>query len=168
MKIAKYFWSLNPKALKETEKILKSPTHPKFSMRMVSLLSRSDKPAELFSLISKKQFIKAWPKVRAYWAKINRESDFRDWWETIYEQCLQKHGRKQIGHIGNNAQLFIRVGKIIKEKRVEKRLNQKELAALLSMRQPDISNIEKGNKNITVETLARICKVLRIKNIELS
>ncbi len=79
MKVSKYFWDLNEKALQETKKILKNPQHPKFIGRIVTFLSRCDQPRELFSLISKKEFIEIWPKIRSCWAKVARESDFRDW-----------------------------------------------------------------------------------------
>ena len=36
--IAKYFWDLNKKALKETEDILKNQAHPKFKARLVTFL----------------------------------------------------------------------------------------------------------------------------------
>jgi len=77
---------------------------------MVKLLSRCQSPEELFSIISKENFIKAWPKLKRYWVRVNKETDFRDWWQTIYEEILKSQG--------------------------------------------------KGKKNITLETLARICKCL--------
>jgi hypothetical protein len=56
--IRKYFWSLNEKALKETENILKNPGHSRFIERLVTFLSRCDTPKELFALISQDEFIK--------------------------------------------------------------------------------------------------------------
>jgi len=55
---------------------------------------------------------------------------------------------------------------MIKEARVQKNISQKELALQTGMRQPDISMIEEGRKNITLQTLFRLCKVLGIKRIE--
>jgi hypothetical protein len=46
--IKKYFWNLNEKALKETEKILKNPNHQQFVSQVITLLSRCDKPKEVF------------------------------------------------------------------------------------------------------------------------
>ena len=167
MIITKYFWDLSEKALKETEKIFKNPQHPKFTIRMVTFLSRCDQPKELFSLISKREFIKIWPKVRSYWVKITRESDFRDWWQTIYEQLLQKYKLKQKRPKGKSPTLFLKIGRIIREERINKGLSQNELALSIGMRQPDISMIEEGKKNITLETLARLSKALEIKSIKL-
>lgn len=167
MNISKYFWELNEKSLNETKKILKNPQHSKFVARMVTFLSRCDQPKELFALISKKEFIETWPRIKSYWVRMARESDFRDWWETIYEQLLQEYGFKQKKPKGKSSDLFQKIGGIIKEARIRKGLSQNELALTTGMRQPDISMIEEGKKNITLETLIRLCKTLDIKRIDL-
>ncbi len=167
MIISKYFWDLNEKALKETMAILKNPGHPKFAGRMITLLSRCDQPKELFSLLSKKEFITAWPKIRTYWVKLIRESDFRDWWETIYEQLLEERNLGENRPKGRPASLFLKIGRMLKEARIQKGLSQKELAFSVGMKQPDISIIEEGKKNITLGTLTRLCKILGIKKIDL-
>jgi len=163
---SKYFWDLSEKALKETQKILKNSEHSKFPSRMVKLLSRCQDPGELFSIISKKDFIKAWPKIRKFWIKIDKESDFRDWWQTIYEEILKGSGKRKKPE-GKAPLLFKNIGKKIKEARVDKDMSQKDLALAAGMKQPDISKIEEGKKNITMETLARICRCLDIKDIKL-
>jgi DNA-binding Xre family transcriptional regulator len=167
MKISKYFWDLNEKALRETNKILKNPRHPKFTARLITFLSRCQQPKVLFSLISKKEFIEIWPKVRAYWIKIAQESDFRDWWETIYEHILQEYGFKNKFSKHKSSLVFLKIGSLIRNIRIQKGLSQNELALKVGMKQPDISMIEEGKKNITLETLARLCKVLDIKRLEL-
>lgn len=167
MKIAKYFWDLNEEALRETENIFKHPAHPKFRARLVTFLSRCDQPKELFSLIAREDFINVWPKVRAYWLKISRDSTYRDWWETIYEQIAQEQKAKNIRPKGMPALAYLKIGKTIKDTRIEKGLSQNELALRVRMKQPDISKIEEGRKNITIETLSRLCKVLEIEKIEL-
>lgn len=52
------------------------------------------------------------------------------------------------------------IGKRIQEIRIKKRLTQAELAALANIDQGNISKIEKGRYNITVELLARIADAL--------
>jgi DNA-binding Xre family transcriptional regulator len=164
---SKYFWDLNEKALRETEDILKSPEHAKFQSRMIRLLSRCQSPKELFSVISKEAFIDAWPRLRRYWAQIGKESDFRDWWQTIYEEVLRSQGRgKKVA--GEPALLFKKVGVKIKEARIGRDMSQRDLALAVGMKQPDISKIEEGRKNITLGTLARICKYLDIEEIKVS
>ncbi len=165
MNIKKYFWSLNPKALKETIAILKNPQHPKFNERLFTLLSRCDKTKDIFSIIGKQGFIEVWPRLRRYWTKKNQALDFKAWWETIYEQILkdQKSDPK-----GKPSAIFAKIGGIIKEQRIEKNISQHDFAIQAHMSQPDISAIEAGKKNITVETLTRLCKILDIKDISFS
>lgn len=167
MKIAKYFWNLNEKALKETSRILKIPDHPKFAERMVTLLSRCESAKELFTLIPKKKFVQNWPKIRSYWQKVSKISDFRDWWETIYEQIIGEYGQKVGKPKGKPADFSVKTGLLIKNARIQSGLSQKELAIRAGMKQPDISRIEEGKKNITIATLVRICKILKIKKMEL-
>lgn len=165
--IAKYFWGFNEKALIETEKILKNPGHARFIERLVTILSRCDKPRELFSFITKEEFVNLWPKLRNYWRKITPESDFRDWWQTIYEQIVRGDYRKVEKPKGRGLSSFSKIGRIIREKRFRKGFTQQELALRTGIQQPDISKIEEGRKNITLETLVSLCKILDIKKIEL-
>lgn len=164
MNIKKYFWELNENAIRETKKIIRNPEHQKFILRIFTLLSRCDKPNELFSLISKKQFIEIWPRVRRYWIKTNHAKDFRNWWETIYEGLLEKNQDKKYP-TGEPMKIFLGIGEIIRKARIEKGWSQSDFATRIRMKQPDISSIEKGKKNITLQTLIRICKILGIKNI---
>ncbi|OGB88064.1 hypothetical protein A3H38_01575 [candidate division WOR-1 bacterium RIFCSPLOWO2_02_FULL_46_20] len=59
------------------------------------------------------------------------------------------------------------IGKIIKEKRVGRKISQRDFARQAGMTQPDISAIEAGKKNLTIETLSRLCKILGIKTLPL-
>ncbi|MEW6040182.1 MAG: helix-turn-helix transcriptional regulator [Elusimicrobiota bacterium] len=161
MNIKKYFWGYNEKAIKETVKILKNPTHPKFLARLFTLLSRLHKPRELFSIISKEQFIEVWPKMRKYWVKTSQTKDFLYWWETIYEQLLKIKKRPE----GSPMIGLQFIGEIIKNTRIKKGWNQSDFAKRVRMKQPDISEIEQGKKNITLQTLIKLCKILGIKNI---
>lgn len=162
MNIKKYFWSLSDKAIKETQKILKNPCHPEFSRKMVAILSRCDKPKEVFSLISKESFIELWPKIRRYWMKTNHAPEFKAWWETVYEELAGIQKKKTAG---NPSKCAVQIGKIIKNYRIEKGISQSDLSKRSGIEQPDISAIEKGKKNITIETLSRLCRVLDIKDI---
>ena len=166
--ISKYFWDLNQTALKETKKILRDPRHPKFIPRIVTFLSRCDKPKELFSVIAKKKFIEIWPKIRVYWMRRERLSNFRDWWQTIYEQLLEEYKLRIRKTKGRPPVFFQKLGRVLREARIKKGLSQKELALHIGMRQPDISRIEEGKENITLYTLLRLCKVLEIKKIDMT
>lgn len=167
MNITRYFWDLNEDALNETKRIIKNPRHPRFCIRMVTLLSRCDKPQELFSILPREKFIEVWPKIRTYWLKHTRRSDFRDWWETIYEQMVGQLHHTQKKVTGEAPASFRSIGRVIKERRIEKGLSQKQLALAVNMKQPDVSKVEEGKKNITLFTLIRLCKALDIKRIEI-
>lgn len=167
MSIEKYFWDLKGEALKETKGILKDPLHPRFAERVVTLLSRCDKPEELFSVIPRRKFVEVWPVIRTYWLKHIRRSDFRDWWETIYEQILETDQQRQKKATGGTPVTFRTIGLKIRRARIQKGLSQKQLALRIGMKQPDISRIEEGKKNITLFTLTRLCRVLGIEKIDM-
>lgn len=164
MNIKKYFWGLNDNAIKETEKIFRNPYHPKYVMRMHTILSRCNDIDELFSIIDERRFIEIWPKIRQYWSRRAEGSDFRAWWETVYEQLLQKKKKVKIprGKLFSEIQ---KIGALIKKARVNSGWTQADFAKRIGMEQPDISAIEKGRKNITLGTLIIICKALGIKQI---
>jgi UDP-N-acetylglucosamine 1-carboxyvinyltransferase len=167
MNIRKYFWDLKPEALDETLEIIKNPWHPKFPERMVRLLSRCDEPKEIFSIIDKKDFIQFWPRIRQKWGRTNQSPDFRAWWETIYENLLKGQIVKK-SLTGTRLEEIRRIGRIIKEAREAKDWSQKELGHRVHMRQPDISAIESGKQNLTIETLIRIGRVLDINEVTIS
>ncbi|MBI4706347.1 MAG: helix-turn-helix transcriptional regulator [Candidatus Omnitrophica bacterium] len=167
MKIEKYFWNLNETALNETMKIIKKPSHPKFASVMVNFLSRCDKPKELFSVLSRREFVENWPQIRRYWVKVELQSEFRDWWETIFEQLMEERMQKQVRPKGT-APIFLKaIGVQIRKARLGKRLSQKDLSLIIGIKQPEISKIEDGKKNITIVTLAKFCKVLNISKISI-
>ncbi len=168
MTLSTYFWDLNAGALKEAKRALKDPRHPQFPQRMVTLLSRCDKPKELFSILPKGEFIEAWPKIQAYWMKRERYSHERDWWENIYEQLVETEAQKSGVRKGEPSAFCQTFGRTLKERRIELGLNQKQLALRTGLQQPLISQIEDGKKNITLFTLIRLCKVLGITTIDIS
>lgn len=167
MTISKYFWDLDEQALKKTEKILRNTGHRDFPRRMVSFLSRCDNPGELFSIIPRAEFVEAWPRLRAHWAKRARKSDSRDWWETVYEQILEQDMLKQKKPKGAPPEFSRKFGGMVREARIGKGLSQKQTALAIGMKQPDISRIEEGGKNITMFTMVRLCRFLGIKKIDL-
>ena len=65
MNIAKYFWDLNEAELAQTRRVVRDPAHPRFAQRMAALLSRCDRPKDLFSILPKEKFVEAWPRIRS-------------------------------------------------------------------------------------------------------
>ena len=56
-KLGKYFWSYSKKSVEETAKILKNPEHRFFRERLITLMSRCDKPRELFKIVPEDIFL---------------------------------------------------------------------------------------------------------------
>ena len=164
MKINKYFWSYNDKAMAETGRILKDPGNPLFVKRAFAILSRNNDTKEIFSIIDRDTFMEKWPQIRNYWIKTSEATDFRAWWETVYEKLV---GKSIPIKKDRDISIFRKIGAIIKQARVEKGWIQSDLARKTGIIQSDISSIESGKKNITLGTLARIAKVLNLTHIEL-
>lgn len=163
MNVSKYFWDLNPSALQETQRALKDSSDPLFSQRVITLLTRCDKPKELFSIITKQVFIREWPRIRREWVKLARQSHQRDWWETIYEQCVKPMDNKSPKAKGEPASFLKQLGLQIKQTRIAKGLNQQQLAFQAGIKQPLVSHIEMGKSNLTIFTMLRLFKVLGLK-----
>lgn len=166
-KINKFFWSLKDKSVQEMQGILKNPFHPRYVSYMVTILSQTDKPKEIFSIIDKKQFIETWPKIRRYWRKIGNSPDFLSWWETVYSNIMEEQGKKYKSKVESPKE-FKNIGIIIRKARIESGLSQLELAHKAGVTQPYISSIEKGEVNITLAILIHIFKILGIKDIRLT
>lgn len=166
MKIEKYFWNLNPKALKETKKILQNPFHPQFESKIITLLSRCDRPKEVFALLGRDKFIESWPKIRRAWNRMGQYTDFKAWWETIYEQLLSRKTVKA-GPEGNEPSILRTIGLLLKNERNKLGLSQSDLSQRVHVNQPDLSDIERGRKNITMLTFFRLCKALNMKDISI-
>jgi len=60
----------------------------------------------------------------------------------------------------NVASLF---GEKLKERRVELGLSQKNLAEALKMHPNNIIEIEKGRRGLTIDSLVRYCKALKLR-----
>ena len=165
--IAKYFWDQKGISLKETRRILKDPGHPKFPQRMAVLLTRCSKPKELFSVVSKERFVQNWPSIREHWIKRARRSESRDWWQTIYEQLVEGDPRRSARIEGGPPNFLRSLGTRLREARIEKGLSQRQLALQVGIKQPDISRMEEGKKNMTLFTLVRLCKVLGIRSVDI-
>jgi transcriptional regulator with XRE-family HTH domain len=59
--------------------------------------------------------------------------------------------------------LKIRVGLALREQREAQGISQETLAATLGMHRTYYSSIERGLKDVRIETLDRVCKALKVK-----
>ena len=63
--------------------------------------------------------------------------------------------------------LQIKVGKRIREIRIEKNISQQDLAAKCNFEKSNMSRLESGRSNATLSTLEIVAKSLGVKAIEL-
>ena len=56
-----------------------------------------------------------------------------------------------------------KIGAIIKRERVKWKLSVREFAGLLDIDISEVYKIENGTRNMTVDRLIKICKVLKLK-----
>ena len=55
------------------------------------------------------------------------------------------------------------IGEIIKARREELNLSQRQLAEMLCTNTPNVANYELGNRGMSVQMLLKYCKALKIK-----
>ena len=65
------------------------------------------------------------------------------------------------------ADLKKKLGARIQEIRKSKKMTQEKLAELINLETPNLSNIERGKKFMTADTLEKIIRVLNVKEKEL-
>ena len=63
--------------------------------------------------------------------------------------------------------IIIRLGKRIREERMERNLSQEQLAELADVHRTYIGMVERGEKNITLLNIERIAKALKLSVSEL-
>jgi len=59
--------------------------------------------------------------------------------------------------------LLMKIGSTIRNRREELGMSQKALAEKVGTLQSEVSRVENGTANVTVLTLYKFCKVLRLK-----
>lgn len=60
-------------------------------------------------------------------------------------------------------EINIRIGQLIKQRRLEVGMTQKQLSEITKMTQPSIIEIEKGRRGISLQTLYRLCEALNLE-----
>lgn len=166
--LSKYFWSLSDRALAETGRVLREPEHPLFAGKAVELLSRCDEPRELFRFIPRTVFVRRWPAIKRMWRKSGADRDYLAWWDAIHQEIVSESGSTapQGGCKGRSACLR-NVGRQIRLARQARKMTQVELARRVGTQQKEISRVETGRGNPTIETLLKLARVLNIKRLNL-
>lgn len=66
-----------------------------------------------------------------------------------------------------NGDIKLKLGQKIKEIRIKEGYSQEELASLSKLHRTYISDIERGERNVSVENIEKIAKALKIEPSEL-
>ena len=82
-------------------------------------------------------------------------------WAKQNLQEVQKLKEKTDQKCGKDC--YTLIGEIIKARREELNLSQRQLAELLCTNTPNVANYELGNRGMSVQMLLKYCKVLKIK-----
>ena len=122
-------------------------------VKRYDILSLSDKFPQLNALKDRNLFLKG--KLLGWGGVVwNDELDIDS--ETVYEEGMDVSN--EYDDIAN-----VVIGYKIKQKRIELRLSQQQLANIINIDQSDLSKIEKGIFNISVKMLNRIADGLNCK-----
>ena len=122
-------------------------------VKRYNILSLSDKFPQLNALKDRNLFLKG--KLLGWGGVVwNDELDIDS--ETVYEEGIDVSN--EYDDIAN-----VVIGYKIKQKRIEQRLSQQQLANNINIDQSDLSKIEKGIFNISVKMLNRIADGLNCK-----
>jgi len=62
---------------------------------------------------------------------------------------------------------LIKIGLKIKEIRINQQISQQDLAAACNFEKSNMSRIEAGRSNLTIDTLLKICSALKIRLIDI-
>ena len=153
----KEFWDRNiPED--QVKAILKDDSHERFIELAALLLLRSNEPKKVFSLyFDRVLFAKNWARIKKQMNKDEWGSRRIVFWQAIYEKLLEqlKSQGMSFRHPQQKprAEICRHVGQLIKSRRQNKQLTQKELAQKLGISQQIISQIEKGKQNVSLLTL---------------
>ena len=122
-------------------------------VKRYNILSLADKFPQLNALKDRKLFLKG--KLIGWGGVIwNEELDISS--QTVYEEGID------VSNEYDDIEVVV-IGYKIKQKRIESKLSQEELAHKIGIDQSDLSKIEKGNANPSIKMLIKIIKGLDSK-----
>lgn len=147
------------------QKILKEPNHPKFDLYAEKLLSRVTDPKVVFEWMGEVIFCQKWPWIKK---RMRRDRWLKErvfFWQTIYERCLERLKEQGIRvrkfHPNEKvASERIQLAEQIRQIRTKLGLTQQQVAEKLGVIQQFVSKIERGEENVSVDTLKRIAEAL--------
>ena len=149
---------------KEVAGILKDETNPRFDLYAEKLLSRLNRPREVFRLLNQETFCRKWPTIKRRMDRDRWLTHRVAFWQTLYE-VVKERLKEQGVRLRPRAEEKIPpqrrvISEQIRKIRMEKGYHQKDLAARLGVIQQYISRLESGRENFSVDVLSRIAEAL--------
>jgi len=161
------FWDKKA-STEEARNILRDELNPRFIEFAALLLSRTNKPKNVFSkYLSKELFNNNWPKIKRR-MRENRWNDRRIiFWGEIYRATKKGVNIRRSREFKERPLDFDPEIKSIcdqiKEYRKRSGLTQTDLAKKASLSQQSISFVEQGYVNISIRTLKKIVDALNLR-----
>ena len=143
-------------ATSKVRRILRDPDSESFLTISALAFSNRNDPETMWKYYMEPAiFYKHWPAIKKYILSHNWETGNIPVWQKAYEEMSEERPaqkKRRYAEIGNRlAALRRKAG-----------MSQQEFAGKLDTTQQLISRIEKGDENITLATLFRIARVLKI------
>jgi len=161
------FWD-RKMSQKDIVRILRDESGPRFAEIAALLLSRTNKPKEVFKdYLDTHVFCRNWRKIKRQ-MRTNRWNDEKIiFWDEVYKVVAQTVGK---GTVQKKETRFLDIDPEIKEiidvmksARNKEGLTQGELGEKAGVSQQTISFVEKGYVNISIRTLKKIADALGLK-----
>ncbi|MCX5699826.1 MAG: helix-turn-helix domain-containing protein [Candidatus Omnitrophica bacterium] len=152
----------------QIKNILGDELNPRFIEFASLLLSRTNKPKNVFSkYLSKELFVNNWPKIK----RKMRENKWNDrriiFWDEIYRAATKGMNKKRLkGSKERPLDFDPEIKNIcdqIKDCRIKSGLTQAGLANKAGLSQQSISFVEQGYVNLSIRTLKKIVDALNLK-----
>ena len=144
----------------EAGKILKHENDPRFDLYAEKLFSRVNDPKIVFSLIDKITFCQKWPHIKKRMKKDRWLEDKVAFWQTLYERVhenLKKQGVKIRQPLEEKiSPERIKLARQMRKIRIRLGYTQRDIAEKLGVIQQQISKIETGRENLSVDALKRV------------
>ena len=148
------------------QKILKDPDSENFLTMAALAFSTKNDPGLVWKYyIEPEVFCKHWTLIKRYMLEHDWDRTYIPFWQKEYERLVPE-GKKATPVMGEEElkqkERFTSIGKRLSTLRHKAGMSQQEFAGKLMTTQQLISRIEKGDENMTLATLFKIAKVLKI------
>jgi DNA-binding XRE family transcriptional regulator len=151
----------------EVKRILENEQHPRFIEIAALLLSRMNRPREVFeTYLDRRRFVQNWAKIKSR-MRVNRWNDTRIiFWDEVCKVVRETKGlsarepHKRPLRVDADFKALCDQIRLVRQQRG---LTQKQLSKVSGISQQSISFIEQGYINVTLGSLKKITDALGLK-----